>query len=264
MASFFFFFCKAVTEIRNDLICQICEGRATPGKSHWYRCKKQHLICQDCKKSNGKCSCGKLILEDNCKIIEKLMNVGLMQCPRIMTNSGKATEIHRCCRSVDVKDMLNHYKDHGLCLGVMSKGTHPIKKSGTYTLAQPNIIKWLSDEVEFEYDKKTFIYESLRNGENLYFWVYFFGSASEAKNYSFELKFFGPKTSNVFNGQVVPIDEFFDEFVKAGKCFTMSRLVFKAQFVNEDLQFEYSLEIKNLKTEMKDENYESGISDNDE
>ena len=45
----------------------------------------------------------------------------------------------------------------------------------------------------------------------------------------------------------------------------LPRQVFMAQFVNEDRQFEYSLEVKNLKKELKDENYcESGISDNDE
>ena len=37
-----------------------------------------------------------------------------------------------------------------------------------------------------------------------------------------------------------------------------------AQFVDENRKFEYSLEIRNLKEEVKDENYESGISDDDE
>ena len=36
------------------------------------------------------------------------------------------------------------------------------------------------------------------------------------------------------------------------------------QFVDEDGKFEYSLEVKNLKKEAKDENYESGISDDDQ
>ena len=247
---------------------------------------KLHLICQDCKKSNEKCSCGKSISEDYCKIIGKLMNAGklncindgcqelllesalkdhesgcdhrLMQCPRILTNNGKATKIKLCKSQVFFKDIFEHYKDHGF----MSKGTHPIKKS--VTLTPPATIKYLCEAVEFEYDKKSFVYESLRNVENNFFWIYFFGSPSEAKDYSFELKFFGPKSSNVFKGQVVPIDEFFDELVRAGKCFSISQQVFVAQFANEDRQFEYSLEIKNLKTEIKDPNYESGISDNDE
>ena len=40
--------------------------------------------------------------------------------------------------------------------------------------------------------------------------------------------------------------------------------MFVAQFLDEENAYEYSLEIRNLKEEAKDENYESGISDNDE
>ena len=36
------------------------------------------------------------------------------------------------------------------------------------------------------------------------------------------------------------------------------------QFVDEEDTFEYSFEIRNDKEEVKDENYECGISDNDE
>ena len=67
-----------------------------------------------------------------------------------------------------------------------------------------------------------------------------------------------------FEGKVASIDESFDTLYEAGKCFAIPRKVFMAQFVNEDREFKYSLEIRNLKEEVKDENYESGISDNDE
>ena len=40
--------------------------------------------------------------------------------------------------------------------------------------------------------------------------------------------------------------------------------MFVVQFSDEERKFEYSLRIRNLKEEVKDENYESGISDNDE
>ena len=59
------------------------------------------------------------------------------------------------------------------------------------------------------------------------------------------------------------IDEPFDTLFKAGKCFAIPHEAFIAQFVDEN-KYEYSLEIRNLKEEVKDENYESGISDNDE
>ena len=40
--------------------------------------------------------------------------------------------------------------------------------------------------------------------------------------------------------------------------------MFVVQFSDEERKFEYSLRIRNLKEEVKDENYESGVSDNDE
>ena len=66
------------------------------------------------------------------------------------------------------------------------------------------------------------------------------------------------------------IDESFDTLSAAGKYFSIPHKQFSAQFCggdkdDEDIDvYEYSLEIKNLKEEVKDENYESGISDNEE
>ena len=52
--------------------------------------------------------------------------------------------------------------------------------------------------------------------------------------------------------------------MEAGECCTFTHQAFMAQFVDENLKHEYSLEIRNLKEEAKDVNYESGISDTDE
>ena len=95
-----------------------------------------------------------------------------------------------------------------------------------------------------------------------YRWVYFLGSPIEAKHFSYTLKFHGKGTTNTFEGKVAAIDESFDKLT--GKCFAMPHKNFKAYFVDEDGKFEQSVEIRNLKEEAKDENYESGISDNDE
>ena len=93
-----------------------------------------------------------------------------------------------------------------------------------------------------------------------YQWVYLLGSPNEAKHFSYTLKFNGLDTIT-FQGRVASIDESFDTI--SGKCFSIAHKSFKAQIVNEDRKYEYSLIIRNLKEEAKDENYESGISDND-
>ena len=60
------------------------------------------------------------------------------------------------------------------------------------------------------------------------------------------------------------IDETFDALFESGKCFAIPHNALKAQFVDEDNNYECLLEIQNLKEEVKDEHCESGISDNDE
>ena len=49
-----------------------------------------------------------------------------------------------------------------------------------------------------------------------------------------------------------------------GKLFITNLRYFEKMFVNKDGIYEYSLEVKNLKEEAKDDNYESGISDDDQ
>ena len=288
---------KTMEEIRKDLICQICEGRPRPGKSQWYRCLNLHLICQDCKAECRKCDCDEPISKVFCTIFDKLLNVKdlkfdctntkhgcqqaflesaledheseciykTLQCSVIRARNGK---VERHCKEEFLfKDALEHYKVHDPNLAkcsnkyrrveTMRDGEKPEEIDGFYFTITKGAI-------EIEYDGETFMYESFCFNGNVYFWVYFFGSPNEAKHFSVTMEFYGAKTTQIFKGQVVPIEEFFDDFVDAGKCFAIPKQVFMAQFVNEDRQFEYSLEIKNLKKELKDENCESGISDNDE
>ena len=90
----------------------------------------------------------------------------------------------------------------------------------------------------------------------------------EAKHFSYTLTFFGQSSELSFKGKVASIDESFETLSDAGKYFSIPKKQFCAQFLaddeDEDDIYEYSLEIKNLKEEVKDDNYESGISDNEE
>ena len=61
-----------------------------------------------------------------------------------------------------------------------------------------------------------------------------------------------------FKGKVAAIDECFGNVLTNGNCFAVPEDVYIAHF------HEFSLEIRNLKEEVQDDNYESGISDNEE
>ena len=102
------------------------------------------------------------------------------------------------------------------------------------------------------------------NMDEIYQWVYILGSPTEAKNYSYTLKLIGAKSEISFKGKVAAIDESFDDLFESGKCFSILHKAFMTHFLDEDNKYEYSLEIHDLKEEVKDEFCESGISDNDE
>ena len=48
-------FNKAIAQIRNDVICQVCKGHTSPGKKQWHRCLRMHYICQDCVEGRSSC-----------------------------------------------------------------------------------------------------------------------------------------------------------------------------------------------------------------
>jgi len=286
MASFLENSSKALTEIRNELVCQICKGHARPGKKHWYRCWDLHPICQDCKLKSKKCSCGSGISKEFCRMTEKLLNVVGMKYNCINTKNGckevrdeNALEdhepeciyrlvpclcnslTHECdCEKVtfhEVIHLLENVTLFDLKVKISCDWDSEVILAGVYYYCHPR---------KFNLNNQTFLL--LRNvkieDEVENWWVSILGLPNEAKHFSFTLKFFGPKTTITFEGSVAAIDESFDTLYAAGKCFVIPHKAFIIQFLDEEKKYEYSLEIRNLKEEVKDENYESGISDNDE
>ena len=100
-----------------------------------------------------------------------------------------------------------------------------------------------------------------------YHWIHFLGSSQEAKKFSYTFEYKNeektPHASNVYSNQMVSIDETSKSIIESGKCFGMPRKLFD-KHVLEDRRFAYSVTIRNLKEEAKDDNVESGVSDNDD
>jgi len=55
---------------------------------------------------------------------------------------------------------------------------------------------------------------------------------NEAKRFSYVLKLFGAKATNIFEGQVAAIAELFDTLWKSGKCFAILHDALVAQFLD--------------------------------
>ena len=270
---------KTVTDMRNDLNCQICGTTPRPGKTQWFRCLKLHQICQDCQSKNEKCSCGEPISKEHCKIIEKLLSTKRMKlnckntkngCQEVLADFALEDHESECIyREIQFSAAKNTiFKDFvGEVIPKYPEVQHPISR---------NQIPFLKDNdkysytLRFQFAMKTFIFVESFSKEKLSTCakVYIVGSPEETKHFSCTLTYFGLKSSITFNGQVMSIDESVITVAEKenmdGKIFMTNLRYFEKMFVNKDGIYEYSLEIKNLKEEAKDDNYESGISDDDQ
>ena len=108
--------------------------------------------------------------------------------------------------------------------------------------------------------------EKLDENNTLKWWITIVGSEYEAKNYSYTFELYGTNsiTRSTITGQVFSIDETSQKIKEENNCFGINFDTFKKHFLTEDNKCTWSLSIKNMKEEVKDENVESGISDNDE
>ena len=120
--------------------------------------------------------------------------------------------------------------------------------------------------VVFELDGRMFYSLIKVKNQILYHWIQFLGSPNEAKNYACTLEYYANDASQrtcVYTNHVIPIDEASESIISSFKCFAMPLGMLKAQFIDKDGKFKYSVQIRNLKEEVKDDNVESGISDDE-
>ena len=287
---------KAVSKMRTNIVCQICENGPRPGMTIWYRCSKLHPICFDCRCLGKRCSCGELVLKEHCKIIEDLLNIKGLKFQVSCKNKKNgcqdtfiesALEEHECgciyrevpcpytamtsdahCKTkVLAQNVVQHFEDTHLEISsfIYEKNERRFFKFGNNGCQGKS--GYYNPPHKFEIEGRSFILAGKIKDKIHYRWVYIIGSPDEAKHFSFVFKLFGknnPAVSNIFEANVSAIDESFDTLMDAGKCFSIPHRSFMAQFVDSDGTHEFSLDIKNLKEEVKDDNYESGISDTDE
>ena len=262
-------------ELRGKIVCQICKTPARPGKTKWYRCLNLHQICHDCKVGRaGKedCSCKQPISKIHCEWTEEFLKkiVGLKTICKNAKNGCKETfdenalEEHEsecvyrlvacmgsrtgCEEKVIFQNVIQHFEEKHESLIPMANNSKRIASRISH--------------VKIELNGKQFILTgSIVKDTIIRLWVYFLGSPKEAQHFSFVLKFYGTNSTNIYTGKVASIDESFESLYKTGKVFSFEKQVFFNQFLNEDGKYEYSLEIRNLKEEVKDENVDSGASD---
>ena len=122
--------------------------------------------------------------------------------------------------------------------------------------------------VYFDVNDRSFFSIVIIQEGTFYQWIHFSGSQEEAKNYSYTLEYYGnngvSQRTSIYTNFVIPIDQPSHAVKKSFNCFAMNYKAMVKQFIEVDGTFKYSVQIRNLKEEAKDDNVESGISDDDE
>ena len=267
--------------LHEELKCFICENGVIAGKHRWYKCVKAHMVCQDCKEIKGKkkCSCDKAFVEGHCRMTESLLNLDKMQfkCKNLRRGCQEKLEkesmifhqtecIYRlvkcphdgCGSQVPFHELLEHMKMKEELESTVHKIRFGEKKAFSFSFSFRDLI---------EVESKTFLNcLKLTKGSQwmVHHWIYFVGSPQEAKHYSYTLEYQNEEQTfkNTFVGQVISINETEDSIIGKGNCLGISQSLFGSKFINEGST--PIVTIRNLKEEAKDENVESGISDNDE
>ena len=107
-----------------------------------------------------------------------------------------------------------------------------------------------------------FFASGLVRNETMYAWTCLLGSLDEAKNYSCTYSVTNKEDETFYyNGKVHTVDKGKDDIIASGSFLGINIDAVKRSLIKDHLKVEIT--IRNLKEEAKDDDMESGISDND-
>ena len=274
--------------LNEELKCFICDCGPKAGKSEWYQCLSHHQICQDCKtgdaKDLNKCPCGRFISTEHSPMTKKLLELETTRFKCKNTNGG-------CQELLEKEAMISHEVEcvyrlvncpspacetkvpfHQL-IQHMETNKHYSRKLASMDVTHGPIPEQMFKDGEFscqpcmiEYETNLLFITSQAKYGIFYQWIHFLGSPTEAEKYTYTLEY-KDVTNSVMNmtytGKVVSVDESRKTIQENSNCFSVAYGFFKAYFIDTDRKVKYSLKIRNLKEEAKDENVESEISDDE-
>ena len=115
----------------------------------------------------------------------------------------------------------------------------------------------------FKAFNQNFFEVGFQRNQNIYRWVYILSTPDKARNYQSCYTIEHPTDGKKIEwpDKVKSLFESHGQIIADEVCFTLRNVTAK-RFTNEESHLEYSVKIRNLKEEAKDDE-ESGISDND-
>ena len=298
--------------------CFQCKELPSLSRTKFYRCLKQHLICNICQVSHLR-NCGSLAL--SCSYCQHKHSVRIAHCDRrsayygsgccSTVNQHHTKDYKECtmvktileqwklltcrfykngCREINFADKLRDHQDECdfrniLCPDIDCQKTIPFSSFIDHCHEYHN--QPIEGFLKMEYGQKkkvvrpnptvsatsppsliclnglTFI-EMLYNKDNtIYIWVYLLGDPHEADRFQYHVhlkKESGKETT--FFGKVKSVNQSYSDLLEdENVCVTSTKMI--RRYLNDQGQLEYTLKIRNLKEELKDDNCESGIDDSD-
>ena len=237
--------------------------------------------------------CNQFVMKNPCKLTEALLNMESMQfkcinkskgCKEILNKEAMILHEPECIQNyrlvacprehepmlkMPFHELLDHLTQRHHFYGADKKlafNEKVMQNIAFYDGAKFETMWLYYASAMFEIDGKTFIHSMreicTRNDvvpkAQIYQWIHFVGSPKEAENYAYTLEYYGiDGRTSTYTGQVISIDEDYESIVSeysSFNCFMIDFEKFYRQFIGNTRQMKYSIMIRNLKEEVKDEN----------
>ena len=169
-----------------------------------------------------------------------------------------------CYEEILSKDVAEHIKmEH-------RRGKEPtdLKKRSNFSCTRPNgrpKAKYSKPTAVVASDGTVFYVVSFKPSKILYFWLYVNASPKVAKHYEYSLTFSKDHDMITFKGQPHSMDKHFTAIVENEEAFCVGEKTLERYTLLDPVTtmsvYSFKVEIRCLKTEAKDEDVESGVSD---
>jgi E3 ubiquitin-protein ligase SIAH1 len=273
---------KLHNEFHEFLVCQNCT--VIPKEGPIYTCDSgKHATCNECFQISKVCKC-KLQIKNRSDVLEKVRTTLPLACKFRKNGCNAVLSLESLlyhevdcqwrpifcpildCKSNDTKIIFNlldtHLTEHhtdllvtdeSLRVGIVNRFTKEYL-NGKEAVMLPNKLSLYGAQ---------FFREIVLVNKRVYIWIYYQGSKEEAKNYICTIKVYGGSENEEFfyNGPPRSLDESKDEVIDGDYGLSMSLSQVK-RIVSEG-KMRYSIKISCPKEEARDEDVESGISDNE-
>lgn len=283
---------QIMSQVMPTLICSACKKVPGPEKqaNKRYTCvRNAHTLCQDCNQKRA-CHCGSTVSQSPSPLFEELIDCGVLYCSnysdgcREVYSDASQHQMHckscsfrtvpcvfqsleQCQDGIVFKDMHKHLKvSHNE--RIVGQITMKREKGGWTLQSLQKFFGKLGDKISWNAKilscgPETFILaQCLKNG-SFSSWIISLETLFEARNYEYSIKAKGKNGEKVmYEGKCCTSDDFENELGRKELYFTMRNSVLE-HFLNEERRLGMEIKITNLKEQEKNEDVESGISDDD-